>query len=86
MFVFKAAVVGTGELGEEIESVGVKATLAVHNQVIPPATGHYDPHPLLLEDDAAMFVPTVAGQWPDGDYAKPGVVCTWRLDGRAVGS
>jgi secreted PhoX family phosphatase len=27
-----------------------------------------------------------ASTWPDGDYAKPGVVCTWRLDGRAVGS
>ncbi|MCW6004774.1 PhoX family phosphatase [Micromonospora sp. CPCC 205371] len=27
-----------------------------------------------------------ASTWPDGDYAKPGVVCTWRLDGRAIGS
>ncbi|MEU8296213.1 PhoX family phosphatase [Micromonospora sp. NPDC048909] len=24
--------------------------------------------------------------WPDGDYAKPGVVVTWRLDGGPVGS
>ncbi|MDQ7908390.1 PhoX family phosphatase [Phytohabitans sp. ZYX-F-186] len=27
-----------------------------------------------------------ASTWPDGDYAKPGVVVTWRLDGKAVGS
>ena len=24
--------------------------------------------------------------WPDGDYAKPGVVVTWRLDGGPIGS
>ena len=27
-----------------------------------------------------------ASNWPDGDYAKPGVVVTWRLDGGVVGS
>jgi secreted PhoX family phosphatase len=27
-----------------------------------------------------------ASTWPDGDYAKPGVVVSWRLDGRAVGT
>jgi secreted PhoX family phosphatase len=27
-----------------------------------------------------------ASTWPDGDFAKPGVVVTWRLDGGAVGS
>ncbi|GAA4438355.1 PhoX family protein [Phytohabitans houttuyneae] len=27
-----------------------------------------------------------ASTWPDGDYAKPGVVVTWRLDGKPVGS
>ncbi|GAA4693001.1 hypothetical protein Prum_037660 [Phytohabitans rumicis] len=27
-----------------------------------------------------------ASTWPDGDYAKPGVVVTWRLDGKSVGS
>jgi hypothetical protein len=27
-----------------------------------------------------------ASNWPDGDFAKPGVVCTWRLDGGPVGS
>ncbi|RKR89752.1 hypothetical protein BDK92_4108 [Micromonospora pisi] len=27
-----------------------------------------------------------ASNWPDGDFAKPGVVVTWRLDGGPVGS
>ncbi|MFC0526784.1 PhoX family protein [Phytohabitans kaempferiae] len=27
-----------------------------------------------------------ASTWPDGDYAKPGVVVTWRLDGKPIGS
>ena len=27
-----------------------------------------------------------ASNWPDGDFAKPAVVCTWRLDGGRVGS
>ncbi|MEW2383784.1 PhoX family phosphatase [Micromonospora sp. NPDC047707] len=27
-----------------------------------------------------------ASNWPDGDYAKPGVVVTWRLDGGPIGS
>ncbi|MGC4768069.1 PhoX family protein [Micromonospora sp. DT44] len=27
-----------------------------------------------------------ASNWPDGDYAKPGVVVTWRLNGGPVGS
>ncbi|MFC6018674.1 PhoX family protein [Plantactinospora solaniradicis] len=27
-----------------------------------------------------------ASNWPDGDFAKPGVVVTWRLDGGVVGS
>ncbi|MET8039572.1 PhoX family phosphatase [Micromonospora sp. NPDC005215] len=31
-------------------------------------------------------VESPASNWPDGDYAKPGVVVTWRLDGGPVGS
>jgi secreted PhoX family phosphatase len=27
-----------------------------------------------------------ASNWPDGDFAKPGVAVTWRLDGRDVGA
>ncbi|MEJ3748324.1 PhoX family phosphatase [Actinomycetes bacterium KLBMP 9797] len=35
---------------------------------------------------AGASVEAPASTWPDGDYAKPGVVVTWRLDGRAIGS
>jgi secreted PhoX family phosphatase len=27
-----------------------------------------------------------ASTWPDGDFAKPSVACSWRLDGRYVGA
>jgi secreted PhoX family phosphatase len=40
-------------------------------------------HPGEL-DGASIEAP--ASTWPDGDYAKPGVVVTWRLDGKPVGS
>ena len=55
--------------------------------------------PFLTGDDRSVFVAvqhpgeitgaTVdrpASTWPDGDYAKPAVVVTWRLDGGPVGS
>ncbi|GIJ75952.1 hypothetical protein SAMN05443287_106235 [Micromonospora phaseoli] len=55
--------------------------------------------PFFTEDERSLFVAvqhpgeltgaTVekpASTWPDGDYAKPGVVVTWRLDGGPVGS
>ncbi|MCZ7421400.1 PhoX family phosphatase [Verrucosispora sp. WMMA2121] len=55
--------------------------------------------PFITEDNRSVFVAvqhpgeitgaTVdnpASTWPDGDYAKPGVVVTWRLDGGPVGS
>jgi uncharacterized protein len=35
-------------------------------------------------DGASIDEP--ASTWPDGDFAKPAVVCTWRLDGGRVGS
>ncbi|XVV12537.1 PhoX family protein [Actinoplanes sp. CA-131856] len=55
--------------------------------------------PFITGDDRSVFVAvqhpgeisgaTVdkpASTWPDGDYAKPGVVVSWRLDGGPVGS
>ncbi|MDY7086564.1 MAG: PhoX family phosphatase [Actinomycetota bacterium] len=55
--------------------------------------------PFITSDDRSVFVAVQhpgeisgaslekpASTWPDGDYAKPGVVVTWRLDGRPVGS
>ncbi len=35
---------------------------------------------------AGATVEAPASTWPDGDYAKPGVVVTWRLDGGPIGS
>ncbi|WP_127498913.1 PhoX family protein [Actinoplanes solisilvae] len=55
--------------------------------------------PFITEDDRSVFVAVqhpgeISGAtvdkpvstWPDGDYAKPAVVVSWRLDGRPVGS
>ncbi|SCL24448.1 hypothetical protein GA0070616_2918 [Micromonospora nigra] len=55
--------------------------------------------PFVTDDNRSLFVAvqhpgeltgaTVenpASTWPDGDYAKPGVVVTWRLDGGPIGS
>jgi secreted PhoX family phosphatase len=55
--------------------------------------------PFFTTDDRSFFVAVQhpgeingasvekpASTWPDGDYAKPGVVVTWRLDGKPVGS
>ncbi len=55
--------------------------------------------PFITDDNRSVFVAvqhpgeitgaTVekpASTWPDGDYAKPGVVVTWRLDGGPIGS
>ncbi len=70
-----------GNIGHTKAAAGVagliKATMAVHHQVIPPATGHYDPHPELLGRDAgrenghgpapqapALRVPATAELWP----------------------
>ena len=42
-----------GNIGHTKAAAGVagliKATMAVHHQVIPPATGHVTPHPVLNE-------------------------------------
>jgi secreted PhoX family phosphatase len=55
--------------------------------------------PFLTGDDRSVFVAVQhpgeitgasvdnpASTWPDGDYAKPAVVVTWRLDGGPIGS
>ncbi|HEX5114867.1 MAG TPA: type I polyketide synthase [Pseudonocardiaceae bacterium] len=66
-----------GNIGHTKAAAGVagliKATLAVHHQVIPPATGHHDPHPLLTADDATMFVPLDAITWPEDQVVRAGV-------------
>ncbi|QLQ38919.1 PhoX family protein [Micromonospora robiginosa] len=55
--------------------------------------------PFITKDNRSVFVAVQhpgeisgasvenpASTWPDGDFAKPGVVVTWRLDGGAIGS
>ncbi|WP_422647521.1 type I polyketide synthase [Actinoalloteichus caeruleus] len=51
----------------------IKAVLAVHHQVIPPATGHHAPHPGLRAPDAAVYVPDQAEPWPVDQPVRTGV-------------
>ncbi|WP_232290336.1 ketoacyl-synthetase C-terminal extension domain-containing protein [Micromonospora sp. ATCC 39149] len=57
-----------GNFGHTKAAAGVagllKAILAVRQQVIPPATGHVDPHPVLDVEQPALRVPTTAELWP----------------------
>ncbi|HEY2063527.1 MAG TPA: type I polyketide synthase [Amycolatopsis sp.] len=66
-----------GNIGHTKAAAGVagliKATLAVHHQLIPPATGHYDPHESLTGDSARMYVPLEAGLWPADRPVRAGV-------------
>ncbi|NYH50597.1 enediyne polyketide synthase [Nocardiopsis arvandica] len=50
----------------------IKAMLSVHHRVIPPATGHHDPHPVLA-DSTALQVPDRALPWPEGRPVRAGV-------------
>jgi enediyne polyketide synthase len=66
-----------GNIGHTKAAAGVagliKATLAVHHQVIPPATGHAVPHPTLTEGQPALRVPLTAELWPDSLPVRAGV-------------
>jgi enediyne polyketide synthase len=66
-----------GNIGHTKAAAGVagliKATMAVHNQVIPPATGHVDPHELLTGKSPALRVPRAAELWPEGQPVRAGV-------------
>ncbi|HEV8562761.1 MAG TPA: type I polyketide synthase [Actinophytocola sp.] len=66
-----------GNFGHSKAAAGIagliKAALSVHHQVIPPSTGHYDPHPTLLEDDAKLYVPKEAGLFPERLPIRSGV-------------
>ncbi|MFE2407385.1 SDR family NAD(P)-dependent oxidoreductase [Kitasatospora sp. NPDC059408] len=75
----RPAALGTvkGNFGHTKAAAGVagliKAALAVHHQVIPPGTGHHDPHPGLLGDGAALYVPGAAELWPEDQPVRAGV-------------
>lgn len=64
-----------GNIGHTKAAAGVagliKATMAVHHEVIPPATGHFDPHPDL--DTSALRIPLAAETWPEGRPVRAGV-------------
>lgn len=66
-----------GNIGHTKAAAGVagliKATLAVHHQVIPPATGHAEPHPELAEPQSALRVPLTAELWPADQPVRAGV-------------
>ena len=50
----------------------IKAALSVYHRVIPPASGHHDPHPLLTES-TALRVPDRALTWPEDRPVRAGV-------------
>ena len=65
-----------GNIGHTKAAAGVagliKATLAVYHQVIPPGTGHFEPHESLT-GDARMYVPREAELWPPDEPVRAGV-------------
>jgi enediyne polyketide synthase len=66
-----------GNFGHTKAAAGVggviKAALSVYHQVIPPATGHFEPHPKLTGDSPALYVPTAAELWPQEVPVRAGV-------------
>lgn len=73
------AALGTvkGNLGHTKAAAGIagllKAVLVVRHQIIPPATGHRDPHPELLGERPTLRVPREAEPWPEGAPRRAGV-------------
>ncbi|MFF4214490.1 SDR family NAD(P)-dependent oxidoreductase [Streptomyces sp. NPDC001796] len=51
----------------------IKAVLAVRHQIIPPATGHRQPHPALGGDASMLRVPDTAELWPEGAPVRAAV-------------
>jgi enediyne polyketide synthase len=74
-----AAAISTvkGNIGHTKAAAGVagliKAVMAVHNQVIPPATGHVQPAEILTGERPALRVPLAAELWPDSHPVRAGV-------------
>jgi enediyne polyketide synthase len=51
----------------------LKATMAIHNQIIPPATAVTHPHPLLQVANANLRLLASAEIWPDQQSLRAGV-------------
>ncbi|MFC4032418.1 SDR family NAD(P)-dependent oxidoreductase [Streptomyces polygonati] len=66
-----------GNFGHTKAAAGVagliKAILAVRHQVIPPATSHFEDHPVLQGDRPVLRVPDQAELWPEGAAIRAGV-------------
>ncbi|WP_024875062.1 type I polyketide synthase [Saccharomonospora piscinae] len=66
-----------GNFGHTKAAAGVggliKAALSVHHQVIPPATGHNEPHPKLTGELPALYVPREPELWPADRPIRAGV-------------
>ncbi|GAB3971175.1 hypothetical protein GCM10027615_29360 [Plantactinospora veratri] len=66
-----------GMIGHTKAAAGVagliKAAMAVHHQVLPPAVGCVEPHQLLDEEEAALRVLRKAEPWPTGTAVRAGV-------------
>ena len=66
-----------GNIGHTKAAAGVagliKASMAVHHQVIPPATSHAVPHKVLTEGAPALRVPLTAELWPDSLPIRAGI-------------
>jgi enediyne polyketide synthase len=43
----------------------IKATLAVHHEILPPTVGCHEPHPVLCEEPPALRVLETAEPWPE---------------------
>jgi enediyne polyketide synthase len=73
------AVIGTIEanIGHTKAAAGaaglIKTALAVHHQVIPPATGHFEAHPELAGPQAALRVARTAELWPADQPVRAGI-------------
>lgn len=73
------AALGTvkGNIGHTKAAAGIagliKASLAVHHQVIPPVTGNVNPHPKLTGARPALRLPRTAEPWPEGQPLRAGV-------------
>jgi enediyne polyketide synthase len=66
-----------GVIGHTKAAAGVagliKAVLAVHEQVLPPAIGCVDPHPTLTDAAAQLRVLRKAEPWPAGAPVRAGI-------------
>lgn len=51
----------------------IKATMALHTQILPPTTGCEQPHPELTGENPALQVLSEGQSWPDDQLLRAGV-------------